>query len=100
MAKGKNVSTRISEYQYNKLLEEAELYGFANFSEYVREKLSVPYIMDDLRKEGSSISTRLKEPINQHIVRLNYMIEQISGNQGHKDDMRRSVEAIWHLLNQ
>ncbi len=100
MAKGKYVSIRISEYQYDKLKKEAELYGFANFSDYIREKLSAPYIADNLQEEKQpQIDRNLRMALNQEIIRLNHCIERLPKNQGQRWEMERSVGNIWQLLN-
>ena len=100
MAKGKYVSTMISEYQFDKLKKEAELYGFANFSDYIREKLSAPYIADNLQEEKrTQIDRNLRMALNQEIIRLNYCIERLPKNQGQRWEMERSVGSIWQLLN-
>lgn len=101
MAKGKYVSTRISEYQYDKLKKEAELYGFANFSDYIREKLSAPYIADNLQEEKQQpqIDRNLRIAVNQEIIRLNYWIGLLPKNQGQRWEMERRVGNIWQLLN-
>lgn len=100
MAKGKYVSTRISEYQYDKLKKEAKLYGFANFSDYIREKLSAPYIADNLQEEKQSpIDKNLRMAVNQEIIRLNYCVGLLPKNQGQKLEMERRIGNIWQLLN-
>lgn len=101
MAKGKYVSTRISEYQYDKLKKEAELYGFANFSDYIREKLSAPYIVDNPQeeKQPSQIDRNLKMAVEREIIRLYYCIGQLPKNLGQRREMEQEACNIWQLLN-
>lgn len=103
--KSKILSIRLSEYEYDKLVHEAEEAGYANTGAYAREKLferkqSNRYYDDNYKKQQNFKQWNRDKymRINKELIKMQHEIENIPNTTG-KENLKKEVFAVWQLLN-